>query len=171
MNIGLSRDTTQFACDSIQWYWNRIGQQAYPDANSMLLLFDGGGSNSARKYLFKHDLQSVANQTNMTIRVDHYPSYCSPVFRERDNPIERRFFPHLSRVCTGMLFDTLERVVELMRKATTRTGLRTTVNVIKRTYETGRKATDKMKDVIRSTVQFAELLPKWNYTIEPQNTH
>ena len=58
-----------------------------------------------------------------------------------------------------------------MRKATTRTGLRTTVNVIKRTYETGRKATDSMKDVIRSTVQFAELLPKWNYTITPQITH
>jgi len=25
--------------------------------------------------------------------------------------------------------------------------------------------------VIRSTVQFAELLPKWNYTITPQITH
>lgn len=166
VNLGLSRDTTEFACDSIQWYWNRIGQQAYPDASSMLLLFDGGGSNSARKYLFKHDLQAVANHTNMTIRVAHYPSYCS-----KYNPIERRFFSHLSRVCTGMLFDTLEHVVQLMRKATTRTGLRTTVNVIKRTYETGRKATDTMKEAIRSTVQFAELLPKWNYTITPQIMH
>lgn len=166
VNLGLSHDTTQFACDSIQWYWNRIGRQAYPEASSMLLLFDCGGSNSASKYLFKHDLQTVANQTNITIRVAHYPSYCS-----KYNLIERRFFPHLSRVCTGMLFDTLPRVVELMRKATTRTGLRTTVNVIKRTYETGRKATDSMKDVIRSTVQFAELLPKWNYTITPQITH
>ncbi len=166
VNLGLSRDTTQFACDSIQWYWNRIGQQAYPEASSMLLLFDGGGSNSARKYLFKHDLQAVANHTNMTIRVAHYPSYCS-----KYNPIERRFFPHLSRVCTGMLLDTLDRVVQLMRKATTRTGLRTTVNVIKRTYETGRKATDTMKEVIRATVQFAEVLPKWNYTITPQIMH
>jgi len=163
VNLGLSHDTTQFACDSIQWYWNRIGQQAYPDASSMLLLFDGGGSNSASKYLFKHDLQAVANQTNMTIRVAHYPSYCS-----KYNLIERRFFPHLSRACTGMLFDTLEHVVELMRKASTRTGLRTTVNVIRRVYETGRKATDAMKEVIRTTVQFAELLPKWNYTITPQ---
>ena len=141
VNLGLSHDTTQFACDSIQWYWNRIGQQAYPDATSMLLLFDGGGSNSASKFLFKHDLQAVANHTNMTIRVAHYPSYCS-----KYNLIERRFFPHLSRVCTGMLFDTLERVVQLMRKAATRTGLRTTVNVIKRTYETGRKATETMKE-------------------------
>jgi hypothetical protein len=166
VNLGLSHDTTQFACDSIQWYWNRIGKQAYSKASTMLLLFDGGGSNSASKYLFKHDLQAVANHTNMKIRVAHYPSYCS-----KYNPIERRFFPHLSRVCTGMLFDTLERVVQLMRKATTRTGLRTTVNVIKRIYETGREATDTMKEVIRSTVQFAELLPKWNYTITPQSKH
>jgi hypothetical protein len=37
------------------------------------------------------------------------------------------------------LFDALETVVELMRKASTRTGLRTTVNVIRRVYQTGRK--------------------------------
>ncbi len=55
-----------------------------------------------------------------------------------------------------------------MRKASTRTGLRTTVNVIRRVDETGRKATDVLKEVIRATVQFAELLPKWNYIITPQ---
>lgn len=162
VNLGLSHDTTRFACDSLQWSWNRIGRQAYPDASSLLLLFDCGGSNSASKYLFKHDLQAVADHTNMTIRVARSPSYCS-----KYNLIERRFFPHLSRVCTGMLFDTREHVVELMRKASTRTGLRTTVNVIRRVYETGRTATDLMKQVIRSTVQFAELLPRWNYTITP----
>jgi Rhodopirellula transposase DDE domain len=30
INIGLSRDTSQFACDSFRWYWNRIGKQCYP---------------------------------------------------------------------------------------------------------------------------------------------
>jgi len=129
----------------------------------MLLLFDCGGSNSANKYLFKHDLQRVADQTQMTIRVAHYPSYCS-----KYNLIERRFFSHISRVCTGMLFDTLERVVELMRKATTKTGLRTTVNVMRRIYESGRQATEEMKAIIRSTVQFHEILPKWNYTLKPR---
>ena len=67
-----------------------------------------------------------------------------------------------------MLFDTLETVVGLMRKATTATGLRTTVNVIKRLYESGRNATEEMKAHIRFTVQFADLLPKWNYTITPK---
>ena len=162
VNLGLSHDTTEFACDSIQWYWNRIGKQCYPDAESMLLLFDCGGSNAASKYLFKHGLQEVANNTGMTIEVAHYPSYCS-----KYNPIERRFFPHLSRACTGLLFDCLETVVDLMRKATTSTGLRTTVNVIRRLYETGKAATEQMKHHIRSTIQFADSLPNWNYTVLP----
>ena len=166
INIGLSRDTTEFACDSLQWYWNRIGKQCYPDADSMLLLCDGGGSNSASKYIFKYDLQAVANRIGMSIQVAHYPSYCS-----KYNPIERRLFPHLSRACTGMLFDTLKTVVDLMRRASTSTGLRTTVNVIRRVYETGRNASDEMKDTIRSTINFADVLPKWNYTIKPQIGH
>lgn len=163
LNLGLSHDTTEFACDSFQWYWNRIGQRCYPDADSILLLVDGGGSNSATKYIFKHDLQQVVNTIGVEIRVAHYPSYCS-----KYNLIERRFFPHVSRACTGLLFDTLGRVVELMRKATTSTGLKTTVNVIKRIYETGRNATEAMKEKIRATVQFHDLLPKWNYTLTPQ---
>jgi hypothetical protein len=163
INIGLSHDTTAFACDSLLWYWNRIGQQCYPHADSILLLVDGGGSNSAKKHLFKHDLQAVVNTMGMEVRVAHYPSYCS-----KYNPIERRFFPHVTRACTGLLFDTLQRAVDLMRKATTSTGLKTTVNVIRRLYETGRTASQAMIDTIRSTVKFHELLPKWNYTLKPQ---
>jgi hypothetical protein len=64
-----------------------------------------------------------------------------------------------------MLFDTLDTVVELMRKATTRTGLNTTVNVMRTLYETGRNATEEMKDAL--TIVFDELLPTWNYRAIP----
>lgn len=47
INIGLSHDTSRFATDSLRWYWNRIGKQCYPEASSILLLCDCGGSNSA----------------------------------------------------------------------------------------------------------------------------
>ena len=83
----------------------------------------------------------------------------------------RVFDPERLKEIIAELGEQLEPLAQLMRKATTRTGLRTTVNVIKRTYETGRKATDTMKEVIRATVQFAEVLPKWNYTITPQIMH
>lgn len=163
INIGLSRDTSEFACDSLMWYWNRIGCQCYPDAESILLLFDCGGSNAANKYIVKYDLQQLSNAIGIEIRVAHYPSYCS-----KYNPIERRFFPHVSRACTGLLFDTLDTAVDLMRNARTTTGLRTTVNVIRRLYETGRNATEDIKKFIRSTTLFDNLLPNWNYAFKPQ---
>lgn len=161
INIGLSHDTSKFACDSFKWFWNRIGKQRYPDASSILLACDGGGSNSSKKYIFKYDLQQLSEDIGIEIRVAHYPPYCS-----KYNPIERRFFPHIGRACSGMLFDTLERVVELMRRASTTTGLRTTVNVIRRFYETKRNATDEMKRKLR--IRFDEFLPQWNYVATPQ---
>ena len=161
INLGLSHDTSQFACDSFRWYWNRIGKRCYPEATSILWLCDGGGSNAASKYIFKHDLQQLADQIGVEIRVAHYPRYCS-----KYNLIERRLFPHITRACQGMLFDTLDTVVTLMRKASTSTGLRTTVNVIRRHYETGRNATDQMKQNLK--IVFDNLLPKWNYRAIPQ---
>ncbi len=92
----------------------------------------------------------------------HYPSYCS-----KYNVIARRFFPHITRACQGILFDTLDTVVTLMRKASTSTGLRTTVHVIRRVYETGRNATDHMKQNLK--IIFDTLLPKWNYRAIPQH--
>jgi hypothetical protein len=164
INIGLSHDTSQFACDSFRWYWNRIGRRCYPNATSILWLCDGGGSNSASQHLFKQDLSALVNDLGIEIRVAHYPSYCS-----KFNPIERRFFPHVARACQGMLLDTLDRVVELMRRASTTTGLKTTVNVIRRVYATGRKVAADFK--ASTHICFDNLLPKWNYVARPGKGH
>ena len=161
LNIGLSHDTSQFACDSFRWYWNRIGQRCYPQATSILWLCDCGGSNAAAHHIFKQDLQDLARNIGIEIRVAHYPSYCS-----KYNPIERRFFPHVARACQGMLFDTVDTVVRLMRKASTATGLHTTVNVIRRVYAIGRKVAADFK--ARMRIAFDDLLPQWNYVAQPQ---
>lgn len=161
INIGLSHDTSLFACDSFRWYWNRIGKRCHRDATSMLWLCDSGGSNSANHNIFKEDLQSLVNDIGIEIRVAHYPSYCS-----KYNPIEHRFFPHVGRACQGKLFDTLETVVQLMRRTTTRTGLTATVNVIRRAYDIGRKVAQDFK--ANMTILFDDLIPKWNYRVVPQ---
>lgn len=161
LNLGLSHDTSQFACDSLRWYWNRSGRRCYPHATSLLLLCDCGGSNAATQYLFKQDLQALVNAIGVEIRVAHYPSYCS-----KYNPIERRFFPHVSRACQGLLFDSLDTVVRLMRKAVTTTGLKTTVNVIRRVYETGRQVSAAFKASL--PIVFDDRLSKWNYRAIPQ---
>ena len=161
LNLGLSHDTSEFACDSFRWFWSRSGRWRYPEATSILWLCDAGGSNSARQYLFKQDLQRLVNAIGVEIRVAHYPAYCS-----KFNPIERRFFPHVTRACAGVLFDTLDTVVHLMRKTATQTGLTVTVHVMKKLYETGRQVARDFKTHL--PLVFDPVLPKWNYRAVPQ---
>lgn len=162
LNVGLSHDTSEFACDSFLWFWENWGRAHYPDATEILLECDAGGSNGCRRRTFKAGLQNVADTIGLPIHVAHYPSSCS-----KYNPIDRRFFPHVTRACEGVLFDSLETVVSLMRKATTRTGLETTVNVIHKAYETGRKVLDSVIDSLNLT--HAPILPQWNYTLAPHD--
>lgn len=59
INLCGSHDTSEFACDSIWQWWLAEGRAAYPSAESLLLLCDGGGSNSASQLIFKQDLHRL----------------------------------------------------------------------------------------------------------------
>ncbi len=160
LNVGTSHDTSEFACDSLYQWWCAVGRALYPDATSILILCDGGGSNSAQHYLFKEDLQKLADRMGIALRVAHYPPYCS-----KYNPIEHRVFPHVTRACQGLIFTTLAVPVAAMAKTQTRTGLRVVVNVIDKVYQTGRKVAEGFKESMR--LVFDTLLPRWNYTAVP----
>jgi hypothetical protein len=163
VSVGTSKDTSEFACDSLGWWWTTYGRGLYPRARSICLLCDGGGSNSASKYLFKEDLQKLADRLGLEIRVAHYPPYCS-----KYNPIERRLFCHLTRACQGVLFDSLATVRRLLEKTQTATGLRVVVTVLDKVYQTGRAYTPGFKENMK--ILFDELLPKWNYRAIPSTT-
>jgi hypothetical protein len=160
VNLGTSHDTSEFACDSIEWWWESRGRTLYPRATSILLLCDGGGSNSANQYLFKEDLQRLVDRIGIEIRVAHYPPYAS-----KYNPIEHRLFPHLTRACQGVIFHTVELVKGLMEKAKTSTGLEVTVDILDKVYQTGRKYAADFKETMK--IVFDEVLPKWNYRAIP----
>jgi hypothetical protein len=160
LSVGTSHDTTEFACDSIAWWWEDFGRSLYPDAHSMCLLCDGGGSNSADKYLFKEDLQKLADRLGREIRIAHYPPYCS-----KYNPIERRLFPHVTRACQGVIFDSVATVKRLLEKTRTATGLGVVVEVLEKVYQTGRKYTEGFKKEMK--IVFDKYLPKWNYRAIP----
>ena len=161
--LGTSHDTSEFACDCLRQWWWTYGQHTYPNATSLLLLCDGGGSNSSRTYLFKAELEKVAQEIGIEIRVAHYPPYTS-----KYNPIEHRLFPHLSRACQGVVFKSVEVVKELMSKATTKTGLEVEVSILDRIYATGRKVAADFKEHMR--VIFDDELPQWNYAIPSGDT-
>jgi hypothetical protein len=158
--LGTSHDTSAFACDCLARWWEQHGRLLYPAPEEVVLLCDGGGSNSARTYLFKADLQALANRLGQTFRVLHYPPYCS-----KYNPIEHRLFPHLSRAGRGMVLRSVELVQDLMRQAGTRTGLRVAVEVVRAEYATGRRVTEEVKEHLN--LHRDDFLPQLNYRIKP----
>ena len=158
--VGLSHDTSAFACDNVYRWWMRFGRWYYPFATSLLLLCDCGGSNDYRRYLFKQSLQQLADQMQLEVRVAHYPPYTS-----KYNPIEHRLFPHVTRACAGVSFTDLETAVQLMRKTRTRTGLRVTVEVVKRYYATGLKYSPEFHAAM--PIEFDEDLSALNYRAVP----
>lgn len=160
LHLGTSKDTSEFACDCLRNWWLKHGRDDYPTATSILLLCDGGGSNSSRHYIFKQDLQNLVDEIGLEIRIAHYPPYTS-----KYNPIEHRLFPHVTRACQGVIFTSIELVKQLMEKTSTSTGLKVTVQIIHKVYETARKVADDFKDTMK--IVFDDFLPQWNYTAVP----
>jgi hypothetical protein len=161
LTIGTSRDTSEFSMDCLRAYWQTYGRVLYPHAHTLLLLCDGGGSNNARHYIFKEDVQHLATELGIEIRIAHYPPYTS-----KYNPIEHRLFPHVSRACQGLIFSDHEIVKEAMSRAATQTGLQVHATILEHEYPVGRKATEGVKE--RMKIVFDRDLPQWNYRALPQ---
>jgi transposase len=163
INIGTSHDTSTFACDSLRRWWTEQGQNDWPKATSMLILCDCGGSNSSRYYIFKKELQALADELGLSIRVAHYPPYCS-----KYNPIEHRLFAHVSKACRGVILKSVQIVKELMGKTKTRAGLSVKVRIIDKIYEIGHKVSKQFKKNMR--ILKDNHLPQWNYVAVPAQT-
>jgi hypothetical protein len=161
IHLGTSHDTSEFAGDCLLDWWERFGQQRYPQAKKLLLKCDGGGSNSVNTYLFKAEMQRLADATGLELRVAHYPSYCS-----KYNPIEHRLFCHLTRACQGVIFKSVTLVKRLMERTQTRTGLGVVVGIIDKVYQTGRKIAEEVKKTLR--IVRDTILPRLNYRIVPR---
>ena len=162
ITIGTSHDTTQFACACILLWWRTYGIIAYPDATEIVLLCDCGGSNNARYYIFKQDLQQLANTIGIPIRITHYPPYTS-----KYNPIEHRLFPHITRACQGVIFKTIQLAKEFIARAKTSKGLKVFTTILDEVFETKRKVAEDFKETM--LIRFDDYLPQWNYVAVPIN--
>lgn len=161
VNIGLSCDTAEFFCDSTVLWRETYGKIEYPDATKLLILCDGGGSNGCRHYVFKEAVQKLADTLGITVRIAHYPAYCS-----KYNPIEHRLFPHVTKALSGVILDSVQTVKALIEsRANTKKGLETYVNIVDKIYETGKKASELFME--NMPVIFDQFLPKWNYKAVP----
>lgn len=161
VNIGIDHDTAEFSVESIRRWWKNFGQSGYPNARSLMVTADGGGSNGSRNRLFKVGLQSLANEIKLPVIVSHYPPYTS-----KWNAIEHKLFSYISINWRAKPLTSLEVVIELLNHTKTEEGLKVTAMIDKNIYKTGKKITDT--ELKQLNIQKDDFHPDWNYTINPQ---
>ena len=163
VNIGITSDTAAFAVQSIRCWLERMGRQRYPKARKLTITADCGGSNGARVRLWKVELQKLADETGLVLRVHHYPPGTS-----KWNKIEHRLFCHITQNWRGRPLTDRVAVVELIGATTTKAGLKVECALDPRTYEKGIKVSDA--EMKRLHITGDTFHPEWNYTIKPRNS-
>jgi hypothetical protein len=160
VNVGTDHDTGAFAVASIRGWWRAQGRKIYPDAKTILITADGGGSNGWRLRLWKLELQKFADQTALGISVCHFPPGTS-----KWNKIEHRLFSFISSNWRGEPLRDYETIVNLIAGTTTAKGLKVTCRLDRRKYPTGREVSDE--EMQRVNLERNKFHGEWNYVIKP----
>ena len=109
VSVGTDHDTASFAVESIRRWWRAMGQALYPQATELLITAEGGGSNGSWVRLWKVELQTLANELNLAIRVAHLPPGTS-----KWNKIEHRLFSFISMNWCGQPLISHEVILILL---------------------------------------------------------
>ena len=160
VSVGISKDTAEFAVNTIRTWWQSMGNVQYRNTHKLLITADCGGSNSSRSRLWKKQLQRFATQTGLQIKVCHYPPGTS-----KWNKIEHRLFSFISKNWRGKPLESLEVIVQLIANTTTQKGLKVNAKADKTIYQKGIKISDKELSEIK--LERDDFRGEWNYNIYP----
>jgi transposase len=161
VSVGIDADTAEFAVASIQSWWEQLGKQRYPEATTLTITADCGGSNGNRTRLWKTALQRLADKTRLAICVCHFPPGTS-----KWNKIEHRLFSYISRNWRGQPLVSRKAVVELIGATTSTAGLKVYARLDEATYPRKIKVSDAELAAVNLTHD--EFHGEWNYTIKPR---
>jgi transposase len=161
LSVGIDHDTAQFAVASIGGWWEQLGRERYPDATTLTITADCGGSNGNRTRLWKTELQRLADDTGLQIQVCHFPPGTS-----KWNKIEHRLFSFISHNWRAKPLVSLEVIINLIAATTTRTGLEVYAQLDERAYPDKIKVSDAELAAVQ--LEGHSFHPDWNYTIKPR---
>ena len=161
VNVGTDHDTGAFAVASIRGWWRFEGRRLYPSAHQLMITADGGGSNGYRLRQWKLELQALADDTGLSIKVCHFPPGTS-----KWNKVEHRLFSFISSNWRGEPLQDYETIVRLIAGTTTAKGLKVTCRLDRRRYPTGRKISDEDFAAVNLVPQAFH--GEWNYIIRPK---
>lgn len=163
VNVGIDRDTAQFAAASIRGWWESLGNERFPHARELTITADAGGSNSYRTKLWKVELQKLADVTGLSITVCHFPPGTS-----KWNKIEHRLFSFISTNWRGKPLISHEVIINLITATTTTTGLKVYAQLDNRPYPKEIEVTNQQLAAVNITRN--QFHGDWNYTITPSTT-
>src|SRR5215469_2085357 len=161
VSVGITCDTAEFAVASIRTWLERIGRARYPKARELTITADCGGSNGSRVRLWKVELQKLADETGLTIKVRHYPPGTS-----KWNKIEHRLFCRITQNWRGHPLTDHATIIDLMAATTTNTGLKVEAVLDTTVYEKGIKVRDA--EMKRLNICGDAFHPEWNYAVVPR---
>ena len=161
VSVGVDHDTSAFAVETIRRWWYRMGQQSYPQATELLITADSGGSNGSRVRLWKVELQRLADETGLDLRVCHLPPGTS-----KWNKIEHRLFSFISQNWRGKPLVSHQVIVDLIAATSTKTGLKVRAQIDSNLYPSGLKVSDKQVAALH--IERDAFHGEWNYKILPQ---
>ncbi len=164
VNVGISKDTAEFAVQSIRNWWHLMGAESFSGATALYITADGGGSNGTRCRLWKTELQSLANEINIPIEVSHFPPGTS-----KWNKIEHRLFSQISKNWRGKPLETIAIIINLISSTSTDTGLKVKCSLDTKQYQTGIKIDDEKLEKVNMVKN--DFHGEWNYIIIPEINH
>lgn len=160
VSVGISKDTAEFAVNSIRSWWQQMGKEQYLSAKKILITADGGGSNSSRSRLWKKELQRLSTETGLEIHICHFPPGTS-----KWNKIEHRMFSYITKNWRAKPLESMEVIVNLIANTTTQKGLKVRAKSDEKVYEKGIKVDDK--DMEKIKLEINSFRGDWNYKIRP----
>ena len=163
VNVGTDGNTAALAVESVRRWWQLMGQDAYPDAERLLVTCDAGGSNGWRNRAWKAGLAALAAETGLQITVCHFPPGTS-----KWNKIEHRLFSQITLGWRGRPLTSYDVIINTISAVTTRTGLRVTAMLDRNPCPTGTRISDeRIKDIEDRHLTRHEFHGEWNYTVLP----
>ena len=162
VSVGMDNDTAAFSVQTIRRWWSSVGRVRYPEAKSLVITADGGGSNGSRVRLWKRELHRLASEIGIDIMVHHLPPGTS-----KWNKIEHRLFSYISQNWRAKPLVSYRVIVDLIGATTTNSGLEVHCELDTNAYPKGIAVSDAEFNAINMTR--AEFHGEWNYTIHPGN--
>ncbi len=160
VSVGIDHDTAQFSVAAIRAWWEQFGRERYPDAHTLTLTADCGGSNSNRTRLWKTELQGLADHTGLQITVCHFPPGTS-----KWNKIEHRLFSFITHNWRGQPLVSYEVIINLIAATTTAAGLEVHARLDEHHYPDKIHVTNDQLAAVN--LHGHKFHPEWNYTINP----